>query len=105
MELMPDTRLDFEELTKIRRKCNKQLRCYLENMNKTWFRNVDQYLDEPEFSIRSHVSFDVHAICSNYIHVDDKSLNILIHENNNKHPMNYHFLLDELINLLQKSQR
>jgi len=104
MEIMSTKHLNFEELMDVRMKCSKQLRDYLAEMNKKWFRNEQEYLNMPKMAIFSHIPFDTRVIYNN-VYVDDESLNFLIRENNNGHPMNYFFLLEELTSLLKKSDK
>jgi len=104
-EVMHETDLNFEELMNVRTKCNTQLRDFLTEISKKWFRDVDIYINEAEFSLHSHVSFDIRTIYLNNIYIDEKSFDLLIHHNNDGHPMNYYFLLDELTSILEKSKR
>jgi len=103
--VMHETDLNFEELMNVRMKCNTQLRDFLTEISKKWFRDVDIYINEAEFSLHSHISFDIRTVYLNNIYIDEKSFDLLIRHNNDGHPMNYYFLLDELTSILEKSKR
>jgi len=86
-EELPKGEVDFEELIRIRVECRKVLRHYLSRMS-------EKFYNGSKYEVRMHKGDDEY--------IDEQDLYFLIHQG---HHMNYYFLIDELIVLLQKSHR
>jgi len=88
--------INFKELIKAGLKCKKELRCFMTQISE------DNYY--------SHFIFDKSGSYNRtYLHktinINDEDLNFLISPYERTHSWNYYFVLDELKDLIEQSQR
>jgi len=91
---MHKKKLNFKTLVKVRIKCKSDLRKYLGKLSRQFFGKFE-YEKLQQCGKRACYN------CNDHIYINDEDLYFLLYENNGGHPMNYHFLMDEL-NSLEK---
>lgn len=90
--------IKFKELVRARITCRKQLLHYLAYLSEKNYNQIQLLKDismNMQFRIRDDMNLFVSAM----------DLDLMIHENNEKHGLNYYFLTDELRTFLEQSQR
>ncbi|EZA53435.1 hypothetical protein DMN91_004510 [Ooceraea biroi] len=90
--------INFKELTKAGVKCMKELRHFLTEMNKKYYRHI--YYERLEDTVSLRMRYDN----NNHVNVNEEDIHLLIHPDEAAHPLNYYFLIDELTSLLKRSE-